>query len=310
MTGDQENIAKLLEKLTALMKRQESFEQDIEDLRKEIHELQSRRVAEANTEPGVSQAVETKASVRDQVPEQPGIISAAEIKAGEQTRIEQAGDKKLWDTALENHTSKETKSPHFKDNLEKFIGENLINKIGIVILVIGVGIGAKYAIDHDLISPLTRIILGYVLGLGLLGFAIRLKKEYHNFSAVLLSGSMAIMYFMTFAAYSFYSLIPLTITFALMVLITVFTVAAAMLYNHQVIAHIGLVGAYAVPFLLSDNSGKVLILYIYMAIINAGILVIAVRKYWKPLYYSSFILTWIIFLSWFIYLLFQEAITG
>ncbi|HSK12079.1 MAG TPA: hypothetical protein VK907_02635, partial [Phnomibacter sp.] len=43
-------------------------------------------------------------------------------------------------------------------DLEKFIGEDLISKIGIVILVIGVGIGTKYAIDHDLISPLTRIL--------------------------------------------------------------------------------------------------------------------------------------------------------
>ena len=38
-----------------------------------------------------------------------------------------------------------------KSDLEKFIGENLINKIGIAITIIGVAIGAKYSIDHDLI---------------------------------------------------------------------------------------------------------------------------------------------------------------
>jgi hypothetical protein len=86
----------------------------------------------------------------------------------------------------------------------------------------------------------------------------------------------------------------------LMVLFTVFTVVSAISYNRQVIAHIGLVGAYAVPFLLSDGSGRVVILFSYMAIINAGILVIAFRKYWKPLYYSSFLITWLIFLTWFI----------
>lgn len=85
-----------------------------------------------------------------------------------------------------------------------------------------------------------------------------------------------------------------------MVLFTAFTVASAISYNRQVIAHIGLVGAYAVPFLLSDGSGRVVVLFSYMAIINAGILVIAFRKYWKLLYYASFILTWLIFLTWFI----------
>src|SRR3954469_23614750 len=51
-------------------------------------------------------------------------------------------------------------SENAKANLEKFIGENLISKIGIIVLVLGVGIGAKYAIDNGWISPLMRIIFG------------------------------------------------------------------------------------------------------------------------------------------------------
>ena len=186
-----------------------------------------------------------------------------------------------------------------KSDLEKFIGENLINKIGIAILVIGVGIGAKYSIENDLISPLTRIILGYLVGLGLIGLGIKLKKEYDNFSAVLVSGAMAILYFITYAAFSFYELIPQVFAFALMVIFTIFTVIAALNYNKQVIAHIGLVGAYAVPFLLSNDTGQAAVLFSYVAIINIGILVIAFKKYWKPLYYVSFALTWLIFFSWY-----------
>ncbi|MCX6288127.1 MAG: DUF2339 domain-containing protein [Bacteroidetes bacterium] len=280
-----------MEKLSGLMKRQESFQRELEDLRKEINRIQS---LESQPETGPANP-----DIQEVKPEE--MISALTepilVKEEPVTRPQEPG---LWKDTVESVAPKGKQSPYMRANIEKFIGENLINKIGIVILVIGVGIGAKYAIDHDMISPWTRIILGYVLGLGLFGFAFWLKKEYENFSAVLLSGSMAIMYFITFAAYSFYSLIPLTLTFSLMVFFTVFTVIAAIGYNRQVIAHIGLVGAYAVPFLLSDGSGKVVILFSYMAIINAGILAIAFRKYWKPLYYSSFLLTWLIFLTWFI----------
>jgi len=201
--------------------------------------------------------------------------------------------------ATERYSNRKKESSSVSNELEKFIGENLINKIGIIITVIGVAIGAKYAIDHELISPLSRIILGYLFGLALLAIAYRLKKPYENYSAVLLSGSMAIVYFMTFAAYSFYHLMPQSVTFALMVIITVFTVLSALNYEKQIIAHFGLVGAYAVPFLLSDDSGNVSVLYTYMAIINIGILIIAFLKYWRPLYYSSFILTWLIYFSWF-----------
>ena len=85
-----------------------------------------------------------------------------------------------------------------------------------------------------------------------------------------------------------------------MLIFTVFTVVASINYNRQIIAHIGLVGAYAVPFLLSDGSGKVAVLFTYMAIINIGILAIAFKKYWKPLYFVSFGLTWLIFISWYV----------
>ena len=63
---------------------------------------------------------------------------------------------------------------------------------------------------------------------------------------------------------------------------------------------IGLVGAYAVPFLLGSETGSVKILLSYISIINIGILIIAVLRYWKILYYSSFILSWAIFCFWYV----------
>lgn len=199
------------------------------------------------------------------------------------------------------YRSEQARAPRFKDKseLEKFIGENLISKIGIVVLIIGVGIGAKYAIDRGWITPLMRIIFGYAIGFGLLGLAVKLKPKYHNFSAVLLSGGMAIMYFITYFAYSLYELIPQSAAFALMVMFTAFTVASAIIYSRQVIAHIGLVGAYAVPFLLSNNSGNYPFLFTYMALVNLGVLAVSVKKYWKPLSYTAFIFTWATFGGWF-----------
>ncbi len=186
-----------------------------------------------------------------------------------------------------------------KSAWEEFIGENLLNKVGIAVLVVGIGFGAKYSIDHELIDPLTRIILGYMSGIILLGIALPLKERHQAFSAVLLSGGMATLYFITYAAYTFYGLLPQTATFIMMVLFTAFTVFASMQYNLQVIAVIGLAGAYAVPLLLSDGSGRVVILFSYISIINCGILFLSFKRYWKALYYTAFVLTWITFASWY-----------
>ncbi|MBX2840904.1 MAG: DUF2339 domain-containing protein [Flammeovirgaceae bacterium] len=295
MADNQDRINELLKKLELLSVQQKKFSLEIDDIRRELLELKAQ---EAKSE--VSQeTVKLETTVQEEVikpkiqPELP--------KKGKPVRLEdQPFFAKKKQPVLAKEKKKPTKSYFPKSDFEKFIGENLINKIGIVILVIGVAIGAKYSIDHDLISPLTRIVLGYISGVILLGFGMKLKVKYQNFSAVLVSGAMSIMYFITFAAYSFYDLFPQAAAFMLMVVFTAFTVFAALNYNRPVIAHFGLVGAYAVPFLLSDGSGKVAILFSYMAIINVGILVIAFKKYWKSLYYAAFGLTWLIFIPWFL----------
>lgn len=190
--------------------------------------------------------------------------------------------------------------PAAKKNMEEFIGGNVINKIGIVILVLGFGILLKYAIDNDLINPLTRVVIGLASGATVLVLAFRMKEKYNAFSAVLLSGGIAILYFSVFAAYDFYGLIPQTLAFVLMVLLTAFTVFAATIYDRQIIGIYGLVGAYAVPFLLSEGEGKVVILLSYVTIINIGILFLAFRRNWVWLNYLAFTFTWLIFNAWFL----------
>ncbi|MBW1297608.1 DUF2339 domain-containing protein [Aquimarina litoralis] len=287
MADNQKYINELLQKLAILSRKQETFRREILNLKQEILDLKN-----ANDKATQEQKV---------IPERADISSPTLSETKPQNipvakEIEKPT--KATTTTLDNESKKITK-PKGKSNWEKFIGENLINKIGVIILIIGVAIGAKYSIENDLISPLTRIILGYCTGIALIAVGMKLKKKYENFSAVLVSGAMTILYFITFLAYSLYDLIPQLFAFALMVLFTVFTVFAAIQYNRQVIAHIGLVGAYAVPFLLSDGSGRVAVLFSYVAIINSGILMLSIKKYWKSLYYSSFLLTWLIYFSWY-----------
>lgn len=273
-TGEENPIDELNAGLEALLKNEDDLSYEINKLRFEINKL-------------TKSYRNTNFDLKGQDKEPVAILNEIKITEGQPIYEEQA----------DLVTSENSYS--YKSDIEKFIGENLINKIGIIITVLGVAIGAKYSIENGWISPLTRIILGYLAGLGLLITGIKLKKDYENYSAVLVSGAMAVMYFITFASYSFYDLMPQSVTFALMVLFTAFTVIAAINYDKQVIAHIGMVGAYAVPFFLSDGSGRAIVLLIYVSIINIGILFLAFKKYWKPLYYTSFVITWLIFLVWY-----------
>lgn len=179
--------------------------------------------------------------------------------------------------------------------LENFVGLKLIHFVGIIVLLIGLSIGVKYAIDANLISPLLRIILAYAAGAILFILSLRLKEKFFVFSVILFSGAMASAYFTTYAAFEYYSIFPRLVAFGLMLLLTIFTVFNSLKYNRQEIALLGLTGAYAIPFFVGDNSGNIAALFTYMLLINGGILFISLKKYWQPLIYISFFATWIIF---------------
>ncbi|MBP6003170.1 MAG: DUF2339 domain-containing protein [Pyrinomonadaceae bacterium] len=297
MTEDREQIERLQTQLDRLVRTQIDFQKEVTAIRAELERLRSGK----STEPISS--IPPPVSVPEPTQPTPPPSSYQPPREVTPPAFTQVGDSRRSEGSQREQSAFSRQVSSYSDSartdLEKFIGENLISKIGIVILILGVGIGAKFAIDNGWISPLIRIVFGYAIGMALVAIAVRLKAKYHEFSAVLLSGGMAAMYFVTYFAYAYYSLMSQSVAFVLMAIFTIFTVAAALIYKRQVIAHIGLVGAYAVPFLLSDRSGNYLFLFAYMAIINVGILAISIRRYWKPLFYTSSIFTWVIFSGWF-----------
>ena len=217
-----------------------------------------------------------------------------------QKKKEVSSEKKKTTTEpIQTKKQEEPKKIKVEDT-ESFIGTKVISIVGILLMMLGIGYGAKYAIENNLISPTIWIIAVYILGTALLLTALKLKSKYENFSAVLLSGAMAIYYFTTYFAFAQYNLIAREVAFGMMLVFTVFTVISALRYDNQIIAHIGFVGAYAVPFLVRGNNENVVALFSFMAIVNVGILAVAIKKYWQSLLYSAFFLTWLIFTKWFL----------
>ncbi|WP_445717735.1 DUF2339 domain-containing protein [Flavobacterium sp.] len=191
---------------------------------------------------------------------------------------------------------------NFKENnpdLEKFIGENLINKIGILILVLGISFFVKYAIDKEWINETARVGIGILAGSIVMGVAHKLKKNYQAFSSVMVAGAVSIFYFTIAIAFHDYHIFSQTIAFAIMVVITAFSTFVSVAYNRQELAVLSLIGGFAVPFMVSTGAGNYVVLFTYIAILNIGILGIAYYKKWNLVTILSFIFTNILFFSWY-----------
>lgn len=292
MNSIQEQIALLTVRIHELAAQQDVFKAKLMELNRELDLLKAKAAAE-QVKPVQENSMKPLAEEKQTVVPQAAIT---EVQSPEMPVITapQAGEKRISVPPKRAEKPVREKS----GGLEEFLGKNLASKVGILVTVIGIFIGAKYAIEHDLISEQVRIMLGYLCGAVLVGLAYKLRTKYAGYSAVLMGGGLCVLYFITYIAWSYYHLFPRMVAFGIMVAVTVATVYAATMYNRVIIAHLALVGAYAIPFLLSNNSGNYIALFSYIAIINAGIAVVAFLRNWKSLTWAAFVITWFIFAFW------------
>lgn len=189
-------------------------------------------------------------------------------------------------------------APRKKINYEKFIGENLFGKIGILVLVIGVGLFVKYAIDQDWINEQLRTIFGFGVGGALLVLAKRLNKQYRTFSLLLAGGAFAIFYVTVAIAYHYYHLFSQPVAFGILVVTTLFMSGLAILYNQRELAWVALVGGFIAPFMVSSGSGNYMVLFTYLSILNVGMFGLSFRQKWSELPVISFLFSNLIMLTY------------
>ena len=201
--------------------------------------------------------------------------------------VSSSAEEATSDGVEDESSSKET-------NYEKFIGENLFGKIGILVFIIGIGFFVKYAIDQNWINETARTILGYAVGAGMLVLAERLHRRYHAFSSLLAGGAFGVFYLITAIAFHYYELFSQTVSFVILCATTVFMSVVSILYDRRELAVTALVGGFLAPFIVSTDSGSIITLQTYISILNVGMFCLAMYKKWGILPVVAFCFTYII----------------
>lgn len=180
--------------------------------------------------------------------------------------------------------------------MEYAVASNWLLRIGVLILVTGIGFFLKYSIDNGLLGEQARVALTVLTGVGMIIAGVRLVAgKYHLFSQGLLGGGIAVLYFSVFASHSFYHLIEAYPTFALMILVTAFASALAIKLDSMLVAIFAIVGGYCTPILLSTGQVNFPGLFSYMLMLGIGILAINWYKQWHLLNFLSFFFNYLLF---------------
>jgi len=196
------------------------------------------------------------------------------------------------------HSSKPKSSSSL--DLETLIGGRWLNRIGIVAIISAVTFFLKYAFDNNWIGPSGRVGIGVLLGAAMLPWSQwLLKRGYSYFSEGIAGLGAAVMYLSIWAGCQYYKLFSLDVGFFAMIIVTAGMGAVALGRNSQRIALLSLFGGFLTPILVSEGKDAQVVLFTYLLILGAGLLVIELRRDWRSLTPISFLLSQFYFWGWY-----------
>ena len=169
-------------------------------------------------------------------------------------------------------------------------------RIGILILVCGVGFFVKYSIDNNLVQPEVRVAGMLCAACGMvLGGLYFAEKRYHAVALGVIGLGFVTGYLGVFSAYRMYDLIGWLWAYGAMIFITVCAMSLSIRRNYLFPALVGTLGGYLTPLLLNRGGGDVCILFSYLTIISVGMVLCACFRNWKVLNILAFVLNTILY---------------
>jgi uncharacterized membrane protein len=169
-------------------------------------------------------------------------------------------------------------------NWEQFMGVKMFAYVGGLAAFIGVALAVKYSFDHNLVSPEVRMTAGFLTGIFLLvaGTIIHRRQQYAVGAQTLCATGVVILYAVTFACHSIYKFpffAPVQ-TFLVMIFVTAVAFTLAVRLNALVVAVLGMLGGFLTPMLISTGEDNPLGLFGYIAILDAGLIFVALHRRW------------------------------
>ena len=189
----------------------------------------------------------------------------------------------------ETVTEDEIKARVKQNNIESFIGLNIINKLGVLLLVIGVIAASQYTYTKlpDILKGLFAFTFGVIL---LIAGELLNRKKTNVFSLGITSGGIAILYVALALSFFKFGILDVYPALGLCVLITLVAFVLSQRYNSQTISTFAMIGGYLPLFSIAGDKTIVYGAMVYFVILNMLALIISVNRKWTATAYIGFIL--------------------
>ena len=184
--------------------------------------------------------------------------------------------------------------------MEERIGTRWVVWVGGLTLALGGLFLVKYSIDQGLLGPRTRVTLGGLFALVLLGLGEFSRRRealaqvaplpIANIPAILTAAGTIVAFGTVYVSYALYNFLPPGAAFILLGVVALGALAAALLHG-PVLAGLGVAGAFVAPILVSSAQPDYWALYIYLAVVTAASFALARIKLWRWLAVTTIVLS-------------------
>ncbi|WP_414471818.1 DUF2339 domain-containing protein [Microvirga sp. M2] len=177
-----------------------------------------------------------------------------------------------------------------RQDLEETLGSRWAVWVGGVALALGGIFLVRYSIEQNLLDPRTRIVLGILFALALVGTGEWMRRRESGFDlpglssanvpSILTAAGICTAFASAYAAYALYGLIGPGTTFVTLGLIAVLAMVASTLHG-PTLAALGLLGAMGSPLLVSSDEPQPWALVVYLAFVVLPAYGVARLRLWR-----------------------------
>ena len=177
-----------------------------------------------------------------------------------------------------------------RPGFEEKLGSRWAVWVGGVALALGGIFLVRYSIEQNLLTPQTRITLGILFALALIGAGEWMRRRERSFGlpgipsahvpSILTAAGTCTAFASAYAAYALYGLIGPGTTFVLLGLVAVLAMIASTLHG-PMLAALGLLGAMGSPLLVSSDRPQPWALVIYLAFVVLPAYGVARLRLWR-----------------------------
>lgn len=206
------------------------------------------------------------------------------------------------DTGVASGTTPEAmpETASLPDWMRRYLGGNILAKIGVILLFFGIASGLRLAIEAGLFPVSVRLMLGAAVAvvMCIFGYGRAQQPEHRLFGLALQGGGCAILYLIVYFMLARYELIGMTPAFILFALIGVGCMMLAIRQDDRWLAVLGMSGAFLAPKMAASLGEGQIVLFSYFLLLNAFIVAVSWFKGWRALNLAGFVFTLLIGMNW------------